>query len=789
MGVIISKITRSQRRTVIIKEQKKQVEVKEQLEECDGSDSILVARQDAKYFNAIRNDLNENPEIFVLNNVLMCTFFLKNYQEEIYKAKGEVDKPQDNFWEPHTIIEKANRNVIYRAMHGARKDIPEPLVTRRIYVPMNEYVEVCDLLSESEDLSNSSRYQVKMEESRRRGFVRLRRINANACNDGNSMKDVPVVSTSSTTGTSDTDSMATPNDKFSNGDPQLVNDDIDDGTPDDCFVYRKIKKQDADMLLEDGEDLQEEDVYDIVSYLHSRKFMKYFQSKVFKDPIAKQLSIVQYEIDHAVVYQDAPGKVFCNVRSDIESCYPVELMPCLKSSWPDKQTFGFLTMEPTSNDQHYLQWPSKKMFQYIKMTECALVPKGYALNGKFSGDLDWEIHFPMAERYLETCLRPEQIHCYLVLLSIFKEYIEPHTKSFGILPEHLANLIFWETEKDNVKWPKYQLGHRLMEIIKYFSNCLSERKFQDYFMRNRNIFRNIPLIHLDAANKTFHAITQSPTMLIIRALRNIRYLSAYFYPPLNYKELLDILYKKNWNQNSLLAHMNLPHSEPDNISVSTATSTKKKSTPKDAVKQLHLQKEKKLRKEHRRERQKEDGEIKRGSLDSINDDWVCEKHFDVQKKIALLKFFINCYIDIAKTSMKIASKKQTLFYLKQAWYLTKILQQENQLFAEEVKDYFKEIKKHEDLILGIMQSNIEEYGNMDVLNNNAEVESEEEDNLSTLDDVSDQLPEKNEKKIDTDITIDDIHQQIRQKKIKLSTLTKTFKPNYFKSTPIEEYPS
>lgn len=97
--------------------------------------------------------------------MICCDIF-----REVFTAFRDATKPQENFWEPHTIIEKANRNVIYRPIHGPRKDDPTPLVTRRIYVPMDEFVEVCESFEDSDESSaKSSKYQVKMEESKRNG--------------------------------------------------------------------------------------------------------------------------------------------------------------------------------------------------------------------------------------------------------------------------------------------------------------------------------------------------------------------------------------------------------------------------------------------------------------------------------------------------------------------------------------------------------------------------------------------------------------------------------------------
>lgn len=83
-------------------------------------------------------------------------------------------------------------------------------------------------------------------------------------------------------------------------------------------------------------------------------------------------------------------------------------------------------------------------------------------------------------------------------------------------------------------------------------------------------------------------------MLIIRALRNIRYSNSSFYPPLNYKELLDILYRKDWDENRYLSDLSLNYFSGDAISIATTTMDKK---PKfaDAEKQLEWLKQREKR--------------------------------------------------------------------------------------------------------------------------------------------------------------------------------------------------
>ncbi|KAL1498244.1 hypothetical protein ABEB36_009075 [Hypothenemus hampei] len=710
----------------------------------DVSDAGMIKRQDTETIEAIKKDLNEHPEIFVLNNVLLCTMFLKNYQDDFFQTTQKLKGPLDKFWEPHLIVEKANKNVIYQPAHGPKKGVAEPLVTRRIYVPLLEYVQVFSLFDDQDDaLSSKSRYQVRIEESNRHGFVKLRRLNEEKASsnlkENNSNEDIPVMITSNNSGGSDSDSTATSN-VLALGNPHLIKDQTDEGPLEYCFAYRKIKKPDVDIQIEemDHENLKDEDVYDTVSYLTSRKFMKYFQNRLFKNQVARQLGIVQYEIDNATVDDHVPGKVFCNLRNDIGCCYPVEVVPCLRTSWPLKETQEFL------QDRYgKFQWPTQAMVNEIKKMDCALVPKGYSRKKRVKSrdtDLDWEIQFPLAERYLESQLSSQQIKCYLVLLCIYKEYIEPHTKNCGIVPEHFLNLIFWECERDCKSWPEHRLGFRLTRIIRLFSESLSRRHEKNYFIRNKNIFKGISRSRMEFANEAFHRIRQSPVMAIIRAIRNIRNITSSFYPRLDFKQLQDILYKNDWEEVEYIP------TNYDNISVSIKSFTKK---PKysDAVRQLNHVKERQLRMKllEVKDKGKEKNDIfhfynnintRRDSCDSIKDDWQCEKRFGRQKKIALLKFFISNYINIAKKSYKISTQRQTLFYAKQASYLTKILEEENQLFAEELAGFHHEIKNLEDKAINGMVSNMDSDGSFDVLNLTSLSEQDEvEEDLSKLDNL------------------------------------------------------
>ncbi|XP_050310559.1 uncharacterized protein LOC126746371 [Anthonomus grandis grandis] len=785
MGCRVSKLKKVPKRTLkegsVIRDEHDETVV-----EGDGAFSE-VDLMEKREEEVIRKDLDETPELFVLNNVLFGTRFLRNYRDDINKVYRQIEKTDDQYWEPDLVMARANRNMIFRPMHGPKKDVAEPLVTRRIYVPMNEFIGVHNPFDDDSPgglMGNGdSKYQVTIEEGKRDGYVKLQRINVEH-EFPNTKDTLSVIQSSHTSGSSDTESTGTWMGTEENR--QLVNDQFEEGTLDDCFVFRRNKKADVDLDLEelDHENLNDDDVYDIISYLPPKKFMQYFQSKVFKENIKEQLGLVQYEIDRAQVDKHSPGKIFCNLRDGNGNCYPVEIVPCLKCTWPSRQTYDFTAKH--SNGK--FRWPTDEMLKELTKLQCALVPSKKLLKGNSisnrpnnRSDLEWEIKFPLAESYLETVLRPEQIKCYLALLTLFKEHLEPYTKGHGVTPEHLLTLILWESEKSYQGWPEHRLGLKLRDIITHISNSLCQRNLKDFFIRNRNLLKNVSRKHLEFANELFHRVKESPLTYFIRALRNIRHTTGSFYPPLDYKALLDILYKTDWQE---VNYLTLDDDKSE-------SNQERKPKFRDAEKQLAYVKERERRKKLMKQNEMkshsgQNGLVsysvahaeRRGSCDSIDINWECEQKFHKQKKIALLKFFIDHHMDMARVSLKIATLKQTLLYLKQARHLAKILQSETELFPEESLRLLEEIRVEEDKVMATMEENLRKFGHTDAPEiDEKEDEEDEEDVLSGLDDVEGFEEEQEEEEEEKDVYAEVIR-QIRQTKINLRALSRQFNSSF-----------
>lgn len=74
---------------------------------------------------------------------------------------------------------------------------------------------------------------------------------------------------------------------------------------------------------------------------------------------------------------------------------------------------------------------------------------------------------------------------------------------------------------------------------------------------------------------------------------------------------------------------------------------------------------------------------------------MCEKEFDIIKSKSILTLFIENFIKMAEIASRISTKDQAMFHLKQAWYLTRILDMIAPAFGEESMEYRETIRNLE----------------------------------------------------------------------------------------------
>jgi hypothetical protein len=126
----------------------------------------------------MKKELDETPETFVLNNLLMSVMFFEHFEKEkqrlMHSNRTTLEKElnptllRDETIEcviPDVIFEKVNKNVRFRRVHGSHKNTIEPLVARRMFV-VNDNIEVLESKHTPQySAIDKPSYQVVMEDT------------------------------------------------------------------------------------------------------------------------------------------------------------------------------------------------------------------------------------------------------------------------------------------------------------------------------------------------------------------------------------------------------------------------------------------------------------------------------------------------------------------------------------------------------------------------------------------------------------------------------------------------
>lgn len=699
--------------------------------EIDGNSLRItsVLKEDETAVKIIQKELLDNPQIFVLNNLLMSVFFFENYQRDMSFLQNKITDTERNINQrlgkqdklscicPDTIFDKVTENVKFRPTHGEKKIESEAIKNRRYYI-LNDLLEatMADAVNEESAEYTSidkPNYQVVVEESKHKGYFKMRLVgpsslmtklniskkneNVNQTSKSQLSSRATIVEEENDYGYNTITEVNTPKPFLDTSQPttsqqsDLYGINGRDTLPDTCFVLRKVENAEV------GKALQMD-----VHYVSSVGFMEYFQNILFKNFIAEQISISEKEMEKA---KAMPGKIFYKDQ---------EIIPAVAIGFPQQAiSFKYREERPTitrPNVNVVYRWPNDKMVEDIMKMTSVLVPRGcYEKRGNniSVSEVEWEIQFPKAEKYLETHMSNAQLRCYFFMLAIHKTFIEPKSKQHGLLPEHILHHIFWEVESNCVTWPEHRLGTKIISVINNLIEKLSVRKLPDFFIKDRNLFENVRSHYLLLAQNILCRVVEAPLMHFIIALRNLRYTRENFYPVLDFKDLYNILVYNSIILNSGIKK-GLIGSRANGNNI--ASSEKKRERTKnynnyhEKREEVTLQiiEEQRIKILQERQTQKnlksEQERKKRGSVDSINIEWECEKKFDQAKLPRILIFFIRMYMDISKKCREINFKKQAQFYVKQSWYLLQILNSSCPSFAEEVSNYTEFLKKEEEEI-------------------------------------------------------------------------------------------
>lgn len=277
-------------------------------------------------------------------------------------------------------------------------------------------------------------------------------------------------------------------------------------------------------------------------YASSTEFMLHF-TKMFAFRLADCLGFDKESVDYVrregcVIHCD---KVMVSKTTRQTRVEQYEIMPSLWMQWP--------ACAQEWLDRSRNTWPDPSDIEKIKLSGCYVVPEGFApkkgTRNNLGQDLEWQLTFPAAERYLETCMTHTQLQVYLIALMLHKTFIRPVLDSmYGLTTAHIRHMLFWLIEEhDNPsKWSATRSGDCLITLLKSLYHGVSQFEpiLADYFVRGKNLFQRIPCEHLLYTQKQLKRITENPVMYVFYAMENIRYREN-FYPRLDFAKLLNIL--------------------------------------------------------------------------------------------------------------------------------------------------------------------------------------------------------------------------------------------------------
>lgn len=466
------------------------------------------------------------------------------------------------------------------------------------------------------------------------------------------------------------------------------------------------------------------DLFKPVTFISSKGFMTYFADTVFPNGLGNAIGFDEESIRAA---KTIPGLIFCD-SFDSGSVVRRHVIPGVYIQWPAAIAFEWAIRDdrPTIIDRRTTlryKWPTDSMINEIRRLKCVVVPKGCVPKRGENRDssVEWEVAFPKAEKYIETKMSHAQMRCFLFLVALHKTFIEPVTAYHGLLIEHIRNHMYWECEANYPNWPENRLGKKLLRVLRMLYVRLGRADMPGYFIREKNVFENVPGRYLRPAQELIHRVTEAPVMYFLVALRNIRYTSGKFYPALDFKRLHSILVSEGIRTANPLLYRLV---ENDRNEGGRKTRDGGLDAKAEWRKRHQEEIKRKFRMEEREKKKLEENleSQRRASVDSVDlqvssstkfDErltmcpfqWSAEKNFDVYKQRAILMFFMDHFIEMAKKSLKLATSKQSLFYLRHAWYLSKLLEDTDGCYPDAV-EYQARIRTEEDAVKRISASEV-----------------------------------------------------------------------------------
>ncbi|CAG9862460.1 unnamed protein product [Phyllotreta striolata] len=675
-----------------------------------------ASKEDKMIVDELKFEFNGSPQTFLLDNLLMTTQFFENYRKDREHAVSTINKQEKDTNStlleklnmgcifPDYFLETVNDNLRYRPIHGPKKYVMEPLITKRMFI-INYNIEVISDNDENVQYTSIDKpaVQVTIEESGRKGFVRLRQNHANQTVNNVITSNIYEPGPSGLQNPeSEYDYALITEARTPKALEGTTGPESKESLPPTCFTAKKIKKPDyliQEIIQEknsegDDYDLTEDDLFDYITYIDAKGFMNHFKSNMFPNSLGRLLGFTRDEIDLA---RTIPGKIFCNLTDADDQPLHCEVIPCVAIPWPTEQTYEFIWREdrPTITDKKagkWYKWPTDQMIKEMCALECVVVPKGYWMKkGHYSDTaIEWEIAFPKAERYLEARMSHVQIRCFLFLLIIHKVFIHPKTQQHGLLVEHIRCHMYWECESNYRDWPEHRQGAKIVKVIENLCQRLSKSLLPDFFIKEKNHFKNIPMKYLHFAHRIFNDVLQNPVVYFISALRCIRYTSGKFYTPFEFKEFYRNMTETNNN--------NLKQINPNTI---TGPPNIRRVYRDPEMQWEHLNEVAKRKKalEMRNKKLNKQKEEDTKSIDSIDLEWSFEKELSMLKRNVILCQYIKFFIEIAKEITRFdGSENHSRLYLKQALYLTNLLEDNSGIYKEDAREFQRQIRLEQNAV-------------------------------------------------------------------------------------------
>lgn len=274
-----------------------------------------------------------------------------------------------------------------------------------------------------------------------------------------------------------------------------------------------------------------------VFYISSKIFMRHFVDLFINqlaEPLGFKLEDLNY-VENSTIHCDKMIESHSLCRSE-----SYEITPTIRLQWP--------TYAQEWLDRPRSTWPDYNDMGKVKDFGCYVIPENSLPKQRdlllrelrhrnekknIYQKLEWQLTFPAAERYLETCMTRSQVQVYLIALMLHKTFLRPVVDSkHGLTTSHIRNKLFWLIEEDDrpSKWPDNRTGECLIKLLNSLYRCISQNEpiLPDYFVRDRNMFSKVPYEYLKRSQKQLKRIIDNPIMYVLHAMENIEHSDKFF---------------------------------------------------------------------------------------------------------------------------------------------------------------------------------------------------------------------------------------------------------------------